>query len=128
MRNLARGSDGRPMSDMSIFRKQFYDTALSAGIPIISGDKCCQLMAYLYVYGGENEQMTTDGRISSAMLYAQKRLNILCGEVPNLELLPVLQDYIKQAANKHGVPYDEPPEWVIELEKEFGIKPHRSKK
>ena len=109
-------------------KEQLYDTALSAGIPIISSDKCCRLLAYLYVYGGENEQMTTDSRISSAMFYAQKRLNIFSGEVMDLELMPVLQDYIKSAANKHGVPYDEPPEWVIELEKEFGIKPHRSKK
>ena len=113
---------------MSDLREKMYDTAFSAGIPIISGDKCCQLLAYLYIYGGENEQMTTDNRISSAMFYAQKRLNILGGRVPDLELLPVLQNYIKSAADKHGVPYDEPPEWVIELEKEFGIKPHRSKK
>jgi len=110
------------------FRQQLYETALSADIPIISGDKCCQLMAYLYVYGGENEQMTTDARIYSAMFYAQKRLNIFGSEVMDLELMPVLQNYIKSAADKYGVPYNETPEWVLELEKEFGIKPHRSKK
>jgi hypothetical protein len=105
------------------FRQKLYETALSAGIQIISGDKCCQLLSYLYVYGGENEQMTMDGRINSAMLYAQKRLNILGGEIPDVDLLPVLQDYIKSITD-----YDKPPEWVLDLEREYGIKPHRGKK
>jgi hypothetical protein len=97
-----------------------YDTALAAGIPIISGDKCCRLLAWLYVCGGENEQTVLDSRLSNALLYAQKRLNLLGGEIPDVELLPVLRGYIQSITD-----YMNPPEWVLELEKEYGIKPHR---
>jgi len=114
------------ISVISEFKKALYDTALSAGIQIISDDKCCQLMAYLLVYGGVNEQVVVEGRISSAMLYAQKRLNLLGGETPNAELLPVLQGYIKSLGGERASneQFENPPDWVVELEKEYGIKAH----
>jgi hypothetical protein len=102
-------------------RMQFFLTAGLAGLKIYPDDKCCRLLAWLLVYGGENEQVL-DGRFSSAVFYAQGRLNLRGGEAPNTELVPVLQSYIKSVED-----YDNPPEWVIELEKEFGIKPHRGK-
>jgi hypothetical protein len=109
------------MNDMSGFRMQFYVTAGLAELKIIPDDKCCRLLAWLYVYGGENEQVL-DGRVSGAIFYAQGRLNLLGGERPNVELLPVLQGYIKSITD-----YKNPPEWVLELEKEYGIKPRRGK-
>jgi len=36
-------------------REQLYQTALSAGLLIISVDKCCRLLAWLYAYGGGRE-------------------------------------------------------------------------
>jgi hypothetical protein len=102
-------------------RQSLYDTALSAGIPIISGNKCCRILAWLYIYGGGNEQVI-EGKLNTAILYSQKRLNLLGGEMPDLELLPILQDYIKSIAN-----YYNPPEWVNELEAEYKIEAHRQK-
>jgi hypothetical protein len=113
---------------MSSFRMQFYVTAGLAGLKIIPDDKCCRLLAWLYAYGGENEQVL-DSRVSDAIFYAQGRLNLLGGETPNVDLLPVLQGYIKDIVgdNLQNDKYNNPPEWVIGLEKEFGIKPHRGK-
>jgi hypothetical protein len=118
---------------LSAIRKSMYDTALSAGIPIISGDECCQLLAWVYIYGGGHEQCVMDERLCNAILYAQQRLNINGGEVPDLELLPVLQGYIKSIEEnvrtyKYHKDYDNPPEWVLVLEKKWDIKSHRSNK
>jgi hypothetical protein len=109
------------MDDLPGFRMQFYVTAGLAGLKIIPDDKCCRLLAWLYVYGGENEQIL-DSRVSNAIFYAQGRLNLRGGEAPDVELVPMLQSYIKSVED-----YDNPPEWVIELEKEYGIKPRRGK-
>ena len=108
--------------DISNMRKQLYETALSAGMPIISGDKCCQLLAWLYIYGGANEQPVFNERLNNAIVYAQERVNLNGGETPDIELLPVLQGYIASIPDFYN-----PPEWVIELEKEYGIKPQRAK-
>jgi hypothetical protein len=107
---------------MSSFRRLFYTTAGAAGLKIIPDDKCCRLLAWLYIYGGENEQVL-DSSISDALFYAQGRLNLLGGEKPDAGLLPVLQGYIKEITGT----YNNPPEWVVGLEKEFDIKPHRGK-
>jgi hypothetical protein len=75
--------------------EQLYATAESASLKILSDDKGCRLLAWLYVYGGGNEQTVVDERLRNALLYAQRRLNLLGDERPNIELLPVLQKYIK---------------------------------
>jgi hypothetical protein len=119
------------MYETDALRRELYQTAATAGLPIIPGltdDKCCQLLAWLLIYGGANEQVVFDSKVTSAIFYAQARLNLFGGERVNIDLLPVLQNYIKSIANKFGVPYDNVPEWVIELEKEYSIKPHRSNK
>jgi hypothetical protein len=107
---------------MSSFRRGFFTTAGAADLKFISDDKCCRLLAWLYIYGGENEQVL-DSRISDALFYAQGRLNLLGGEKPSADLLPLLHGYIKEITGT----YNNPPEWVITLEQEFGIKPHRGK-
>jgi hypothetical protein len=125
---------GHNMNDMPGFRMNFYISAGLAGLKIIPDDKCCRLLAWLYAYGGGNEQVL-DSRVSDAVFYAQGRLNLLGGEKPNADLLPVLQGYIKEITgdspldffcNPKNGKYDNPPAWIIDLEKEFGIEPHRS--
>ena len=102
-------------------RKLLNDTAITAGLPIVSADKCCKLLAWLYVYGGGCESVVTDERLRNDILYAQRRLNILGGEVPDTELLPIFQEYVKSTGG-YDKPYKTPPEWVIELEQEYGIR------
>jgi hypothetical protein len=108
------------------------------GMKIISDDLCCRILAYLYTYGGGNESVTFNDRLRTDIFEAQKRLNLnpIDGDpVPNAELLPVLQDYIKSITNANEYEfwlgnreYETPPEWVIELEKRYNIKPAYRKK
>ena len=44
----------------------------------------------------------------------QKRLNLFGGERVNVELLPTLQEYIKQAESGN-------PEWITQLCKYYGL-------
>jgi len=118
------------MSDKKDFisdlREKVYDTALSAGIHIISDEECCQLLAYLHLEGGGNEQFALEERLRSALFYAQKRMNLFGGERPNVELLPIFQKYVNSCSRKE---FDNnPPDWVLSLEKKWGIKTYRSKK
>jgi hypothetical protein len=106
--------------DVSV-RRQFYMTAGSAGLKIIPDDKCCRLLAWLYVYGGGNEQVI-DGRLSGHIMYAQARLNIDGGEIPDRELAGVMKDYVKSITDYHN-----PPEWVNELESEYKIRNQHKK-
>ena len=106
--------------EMTNIRQQLYDTAESAGLPILSGDKCCRLLAWLYVFGGSCEAVTMDERLSNDILYAQKRLNVVSGELPDAELLPILQRYVRQTGG-YDKPHENAPEWVSKLEAEYGI-------
>jgi hypothetical protein len=110
------------MNDIQAMRAFLYETALSAGLPVISGDKCCRLLAWLYLYGGENEATVFNDRFREALLYAQKRLNLFGNEIPDRALLPVLQNYLHSVSD-----YYTPPEWVTELEKEYGVKGNRGR-
>jgi hypothetical protein len=100
-------------------RADFYRTAALTGMKIISDDKCCQLLAWLYVYGGGNEQVI-EGKLNGHIMYAQARLNINSGEIPDIEPVGVMKDYIKSITNYHN-----PPEWVNELESEYNIRKQR---
>ena len=99
------------------FMKQFYETAFNAGILVISDDKCVQLLAWLHVYGGSQEQAVMSGRLNASISYAQKRFNIFGGERPDPEFIRSFQDYVKTIED-----YNNPPEWVLSLEKEYNIK------
>jgi hypothetical protein len=98
--------------------RTFYDTAFCAGLPVISGDECCRLLAWLYVYGGGREECVLNANLREPIFYAQKRLNIFGGEHPDAELLPIFQQYIRSISD-----FRAPPDWVVELEKKYKIKP-----
>jgi hypothetical protein len=104
-------------------QRQFYEACHNAGIIDISDDKCCQILAWTSVYGGSHEATTTNAKLTASIFAAQKRLNIFGSEVPDQKLVPMMLNYIKSVSD-----YDNPPEWVPVLEKEFGIKSYRSKK
>jgi hypothetical protein len=110
-------------------RRDFYITAAKMGLKVLSAmsdDKCCRLLAWLYVYGAAHENVIY-GRLSGAVFYAQGRLNLFGGEIPNAELLPILRGYIKDIDTTDIDKHNDPPEWVVSLEQEFGLKPHREK-
>jgi hypothetical protein len=88
---------------------------LQAGLKVISDDKCCRLLAWVYVYGGINEQAVLDNRLHTALMYAQNRM-IFKGNFINNKLVTTLQGYVSSISDYHN-----PPDWLIELEKEYGI-------
>ena len=103
--------------------KNFYQSALEFDLPVISTDKCCKILAWVYVYGGGCEAVVVDEAFSNAILYAQARANIGGGKRPNGEYVKLIQQYVKSIIShdldKEG--YRNPPDWVYELEKEYGI-------
>jgi len=104
-------------------RGRFYATALEAGLSVVSDDKCCRLLVWCLVYGGANEQTVFDDRLYNTLVYAQHKIKAVGGGVPNDENIARIQEY-----NSTLTDFDNPPEWVLELEHEYGIKPNGRKK
>lgn len=100
--------------------EQLHRTAKSAGFHIISDDHCCRLLAWLLVYGGGNEQVVLDKILQTNIFEAQRRLNIYGGEIPDAGLMEHMREYTRSITDQ-----DNPPEWVPELEKRYGIKSYR---
>lgn len=72
---------------MKSFYKQFLATAENASIPVLSDEYCCELLAWLQVFGGGNEAVTHNEKLIIHWRIAQKRLNIFAGERPNSNLI-----------------------------------------
>lgn len=102
--------------------KLWCDTLQSAGIKPLGDDTCCQLLAILYVFGGERAEFTLATKLRTDIRYAQKRLNLLGGEMPDPELVPVLNRYVGQLAPKGIEGEWFKPQWAVELMSRYGIK------
>jgi hypothetical protein len=116
----------KTLSPMNKFMAAMYETCLRNEIPVISGDKCCRLLAWVYIYGGQYE-IPLMPKLYYAIMYAQRRLNIMGGmggESMDLELIKTLQNYIREL-EACGSDYDDatPPQWVYDLMAEYDLKP-----
>lgn len=101
--------------------KKWCDTLQSASIKPISDDTCCKLLAITYIYGGGNEAFVLNYKLQTDIRYAQKRLNILGGEIPDLKLTPILRRYIRELAPK-GIDGEwKKTRWAVELTKRYGL-------
>lgn len=101
--------------------EQLLATAEQADLKIVSDDKCCRLLAWLYAYGGGNEAVTMNMKLNRDILTAQKRLNLFGGEKVNKELLPKLQEYIKQVEPIVQLKSKEHPQWVYDICDYYGL-------
>ena len=63
-------------------RWAMYQSALTAGIPIVSTETCAILCAMLLVWGN-TEEFTHNHRLVCELQYAQQRFGIEGGSVPN---------------------------------------------
>lgn len=63
-------------------RWQMYETALAAGLPIVSTETCAILCAMLLVWGN-TEQFTHNHRLVCELHYAQRRFHIEGSETPS---------------------------------------------
>lgn len=100
--------------------KAMLATAEQAYLKIISDDRCCRILAWLYVHGGGNEDTTVNLKLNADILEAQKRLNLFGGERVNSELLPLLQTYIKESETNN-------PKWIADLCDYYGLILNMSK-
>jgi hypothetical protein len=98
--------------------KLIQKTSEHAEIKIISDEHCCKLLAW--VYSCDSEMATRNFILNEHIKYAQKRLNLYGGEIPNKELLPMLQKYVKEIdAFKKGT-LNVQPIWITEICKYYG--------
>ena len=100
---------------MDNFRASLFSACADAGIPILSVDKCIQLMAWLYVYGGGQEIATAGGKLTAHILYAQKRLRIDGAEIMSPEIISGIKERIAECYQP------ETPEWLKAMCAEYGI-------
>jgi hypothetical protein len=103
------------------FIKSFFQTAINCELNVYSDDFCCKILSWVYVFGGGREETVVDPFFREAILYAQKRLNIAGGEIPNIDLLPLLQQYVKEAESYRKQEIDK-PFWITEIEDKYKIK------
>lgn len=101
--------------------RQLIETAEDAGFKVISDRRCCELLAWLLEFGGYTEESTHNQKLREDIFTAQKRLNILVGELPNIQLVPLLRacqkdlkDFTEEKTEK--------PEWLTILEKHYKIR------
>lgn len=99
---------------MNLYR-QWIDTLQCARIKPLADSTCCKLMAILYVFGGGKEEFTHHNKFLADVGYAQKRLNISGGEIPDQELIPALQKYINELTPDGMQGEWRKPQWALEL-------------
>lgn len=76
--------------------QKLIQTCESAGIPFMSLDTCCRLLAILHTIGGNSEIFTHHVKLLEDVKYAQRRLNIFGGETPDAEGTILLKQYIRE--------------------------------
>ena len=76
-------------------RWAMYQSALAAGIPIVSTETCAILCAMLLVWGN-TEEFTHNHRLVCELQYAQQRFHIEGSESPDAEFAALLQSYVSQ--------------------------------
>jgi len=98
--------------------KEIADTAFSLGMMMYSDELCCQGLAWLLVYGGAYSAVTLNPSLALLFTYAGNRLNLKPNKIPNAELLPLLQKYIREAENHEK----KPQQWIEDFEKRYRVK------
>jgi hypothetical protein len=105
--------------------EKWLQSCLVAGIPALSLDTCCRLLAIVYVMGGSMEAFNYDVKLKAEWHYAQQRLNIGAGNTVDEEGAALLKKYVGELeAYYDHAPINEKsssplavvhPDWVAEL-------------
>jgi hypothetical protein len=103
--------------------EMIYEACQEAGIPILSLDKCCRLLAIVYVMGGSMEAFTHNTRLVAEWRYAQHRCNIYEGRVPDKEALTLIRKYVSELESYYEGRSSETehPRWVMDIMARYGI-------
>lgn len=105
------------------FLQATYDTALAAGLPIISTDTSARILAVTYVHGN-NEFMCHSAKFRVEADYIQKRFHIRGSDCPDLKIVTLIQQYVTELEEyEKKNPKDRYPEWAKSLfQKRYGFK------
>lgn len=110
---------------MKTLYKLITDTAEQAGIKVLSDACCCQLLAWVLDIGGYTEESTHNVKLNQDIHIAQKRLNILGGELPNMELITLFNEYHSELLNYLNKK-TEKPQWLIYIENYYKLIPYKN--
>lgn len=104
---------------MSNFRKQWNDTCKAAGIASIQKNTAAQILAIVYVLGGEREAFTHNEKLKADIDYIQETYCFLGGLIPDVEVKNRFRKYIKELESNEK----DYPQWAAKLMQEnYGIK------
>lgn len=76
--------------------EEYVKSLENVGVKPLSDDTCCRILAILYVFGGGDEAFTHNKKLLTDIQYAQRRLNLVGGEIPNGDLCEIMNDYVKE--------------------------------
>lgn len=108
---------------MEEFFKQLIATSESAGFKMLTDDYCCRILAWTYAYGGGISDVVTNKILYQTIMYARGKLNLFGGEIPNMELMPLLNKYLSETDGylKMDKSYKH-PQWAIDIFNRYEIK------
>lgn len=110
--------DGKPLFHRD-FRRQWNESCKAAGLVSIGRLYAAQLLAVVYIIGGEREAFTHNEKLKTDIDYIQDVYKFQGGETPNQEVVELMKSYVKELeANDKDY-----PQWATKLMQEnYGIK------
>lgn len=103
---------------MTDFRRQWNEACMAAGLTAIGKDMAAQLLAIVYVLGGDREAFTHNEKLKADLDHIQDVYGFKGGKVPNQEVVERLKAYT-QELEANGADH---PQWATKLMKEqYGI-------
>lgn len=94
----------------------------SIGESLMSEDFAAKLLAYVYVCGGANEDVTQNGNLVAGIAFAQQKFNLFGGEIPNWNGIVLSKQYCKELEDyiaTEGKLYDS--FWIDEILERYNL-------
>ena len=107
--------------ELKKLREDFFNTAVELNLSVISNEKCSQVLAWVYCFGGYTEESTHNVKLNSHILYAQKKLNAFGSEKVDFENVLLIKKNVNEL-NEYIKNQELKPNWLEEIEKEYKIK------
>ena len=90
---------------------------MQLGMSMYTPDFACKLLAYTLCFGGANEAVVQNAKLYFAIRACAELLNIKGGEIPNPNLMPVLQQRINELGQGGSR-----VEWLKEITDRYDLK------
>ena len=96
---------------MSILRKQWNDSCMATGIASIQKNTAAQILAIIYILGGEREIFTHNDKLKADLEYIQQMYGFDAGMTPDAYVSERFKHYANEL-NHCGKDY---PLWATKL-------------